>query len=417
MKCKAAISCLCAFLVLSGVATDQVIADSQVAVHPTLPMPSGRYSIGRQAFDWTDTTRADVFSADHTKYRELMVYIWYPAVRGANEKQAEYFPGANEIADDPAARQAMEDEFGENWKLMASGAITPHAVSGAASVKQPGGFPVVVFSHGYSSTTFSYIAQIENFVSHGYVVVAVEHTDAAGVIVFPGNRIRLFRNPPMAASAPKDPMQAMILSAEAGTQTGAEDVRFVLNMLAEKKTSLAGIINLNRVAAVGHSYGGTLSARACQLDTRIKACVSEDGSVNPVGAFFDYPDHAAFTQPFLLIEIENHPTDAELSRMHESRAQWNAYLAHQRKQLSACGPGSYLALVSKPGMGHASFSDGPVLNAAPGSKQAADALRNLELTESLELSFLDKTLKDKPAPLLDDAAKMPPGVKIERVGR
>lgn len=395
----------------------QAIVGHQGAAYPMLPTPSGKYSIGRQAFDWTDTTRADAFSTDRAKYRELMVYIWYPARRVAHAAQAEYFPGANELATDPAARQAMEDMFGPNWRLMASGAITSHAVTDARPVMQPGGFPVVLFSHGYTSTTFSYTAQIENFVSHGYVVVAIEHTYAAGIVVFPGNRIRLFREPARAASAPNDPMQAMILSAEKGTQTGAEDVRFVLNMLAEKKMPLAKIMNLGRVAAVGHSYGGTLSARACQLDTRIKVCVSEDGEVNPVGAFFDYSDHTALRQPFFLIEVGSHPADTELSRMHESRTRWNTYLAHQRGQLNACGPGSYLVLVSGPGMGHASFSDGPVLNAAPGSKQAADALRNLELTEGLELSFLNKTLKGEPAPLLDDAAKMPSGVKIERVGR
>jgi predicted dienelactone hydrolase len=417
MKCKARVLYLCVLVALSGVAKAQAAVNRNGADYPRLPAPSGKYAIGRQAFDWTDTTRVDPYSAGHAKHRELMVYIWYPALRPAHGARAEYFPAAKQLADNAAARKAMEDEFGANWRLMASGAIRPDAISDARPARQPGGFPVVLFSHGYSSTTFSYTAQIENFVSHGYVVVAIEHTDAAGIVVFPGNRIRLFRNPPMAASALKDLMQAMILSAEKGTQTGAEDVRFVLNMLAEKKTSLARIMDLNRVAAVGHSYGGTLSARACQLDARIKACLSEDGEVNPVGAYFDYPGHATFAQPFMLIEVESHPTDAELSRMHESRAQWDAYLAHEREQLDACGAGSYLALVSEPDMAHASFSDGPVLNTAAGSKQAADAVRNLELTESLELSFLDKTLKGKPAPLLDDAAKIPAGVKIERVGR
>jgi hypothetical protein len=35
----------------------------------------------------------------------------------------------------------------------------------------------------------------------------------------------------------------------------------------------------------------------------------------------------------------------------------------------------------------------------------------------VERSFLDKVLKREPAPLLDLAAKTPPGVKIEPVGR
>jgi predicted dienelactone hydrolase len=152
-------------------------------------------------------------------------------------------------------------------------------------------------------------------VSHGYVVVAIQHTDAAGVVVFTDGRIRLFHDAPPPPSPSKDPLQAMITQAEKGTQTGAEDVQFVLDTLSQEKTPLTKAMNLKRVAAVGHSYGGTLSARACQLDSRIKACISEDGEVNPVGAFFDYADHASFKQPFLLVEIDPHRTEIELSRM------------------------------------------------------------------------------------------------------
>ena len=42
-------------------------------------------------------------------------------------------------------------------------------------------------------------------------------------------------------------------------------------------------------SAVGHSAGGTVTARACQIDRRIKACISEDGEVNPVGASSTIP--------------------------------------------------------------------------------------------------------------------------------
>jgi hypothetical protein len=346
-----------------------------------------------------------------------MVCVWYPAQNSVSQPHAEYFPGASKLANNPAAQQAMENELGPNWRLMASGAITSHATTNAPPAVQPGGFPVVLFSHGYSATTFSYTVQIEDLVSHGYVVVAIEHTDAAGIVLFPDGRIRLFHDPPAPPSPPKDPLQAMIASAEVGTQTGGDDVRFVLDTLAKKKIPLAKVMDLSRVAAVGHSYGGTLTARACQLDTRIKACISEEGEVNPVGAFFDYPDHASLTQPFLLIEMNNHHTDAELARMGGSPARWNEYLARERQQLDACPAGSYHILLSGPGMTHATFSDGLLLSAVPGSPQAATALSNLLLTEKLDRSFLDKYLKNEPAPLLDQPAKIPSGVTVEHIGK
>jgi pimeloyl-ACP methyl ester carboxylesterase len=327
-----------------------------------------------------------------------------------------YFPSADDVEKNPVAQQAARDIFGGTWPQIVSGSIRSHAITNAPPVRGRTQFPVVLFSHGYSDTTFSYTAQIEYLVSHGYVVVAIEHTDAAGLVRFPDGRIRLFRDPPQSSPA-KEPLQAMIASAEVGTQTGAEDVRFVLDTLSAKTIPLAKMMDLNRVAAVGHSYGGTLTARACQIEPRIKACISEDGQVNPVGAFFDYPDHKPLRQPFLLIEIANHPTDAELARMKESRVQWDDFLKHEREQLDSCGAGSYYILLNRPHISHSSFSDGPILNAAPGSTQASIALENLLLIEKLERNFLNKYLKGKAAPLLDNTAMATPDVRVERVGR
>jgi hypothetical protein len=410
-----------AFLILSAVANAQVATSAQAAssaaVAPVLPTPSGPYSIGRQGYDLTDSSRADPFSPKENGHRELMVYVWYPVRHTNRQSTGEYVPRARQLDDNADARAAAQDEFGPRWPLIVSGSITSHAIADAPPVAHAGKFPVILFSHGISDTTFSYTAQIENFVSHGYVVVAIEHTDAAGVVLFPDNHIRLSRAVPAPPPVPKDPLQAMIASAQAGIQTGAEDLRFVLNELEKGILPVAKIMDFNRVAAVGHSYGGTLTARACQLDIRIKACISEDGEVNPVGAYFDYPDHASFKQPFLFLEIDQHPTDDLLARMHESRNQWEQYVTHEREQLNTCASGSYHVVLSRKGMTHASFSDGLLLSAAPGSIESSTALDNLSLTEALELSFLDKELKKAPAPLLDLATKTPSGVEVEKIGR
>jgi hypothetical protein len=68
-------------------------------------------------------------------------------------------------------------------------------------------------------------------------------------------------------------------------------------------------------------------------------------------------------------------------------------------------------------MTHASFSDGLLLSAVPGSIQATTALNNLLLTETIERSFLDKYLKNEPAPLLDQAGRLPSGVRVEHFGK
>jgi predicted dienelactone hydrolase len=402
-------------LLLFSIASRAQMPGQQPDASAELPVPSGSFAIGRSTLHLTDNARPDVFSSTPGKHRELMVYIWYPARPLPNAPSGEYFPYAGEIDKNPDSKQAALDMLGASWKQIVAGSLRSHAIPDAPPAAESERFPVILFSHGYSATTFSYTAQIEDFVSHGYVVVAVEHTDAAGLVRFPDHHVRLFRNPPAPPSA-TTPLQAMIASAKQGTQIGAEDLRFVLDALGKESFPLSKLIDLRHVAAVGHSYGGTVSARACQLDARIQACVSEDGEVNPVGAFFDYPDHASMKQPFLFIELAGRHTDAELARMGETRLQWNGFLAHEHEQIDQCGAGSYFVSLDRPGMAHSSFSDGPILNATDATL-ASVALANLRLTERLERSFLDKYLKGAPAPLLDQPDKAESGMIIERVGQ
>ena len=230
--------CCIAFLPIAGGA--QLPSQSAQAPANRPPVPAGPYGIGRTAFDWTDTARIDPYSKDSQSHRELMVYIWYPARVSREMEPGEYFPFASEVEENPTAREAAHDEFGDRWPQIAAGTIRSHAVDGAPVI--PGKrFPVILFSHGYSATTFSYTAQIEDFVSHGYVVVAIEHTGAAGLVRFVDGRVRLFQNSRTTSAPSTDPLQAMIASAEEGTQTGAEDDRFVLDRLHGRVGPLSSV--------------------------------------------------------------------------------------------------------------------------------------------------------------------------------
>lgn len=389
-------------------------ADSRSDVKRELPIPSGEYGVGRQALDLTENTHPDSPSSISGGHRELMVYIWYPAWKSSSQGGSDYFPFAAQINKDPKYKEAAHGIFGASWAMIVDGSIHAHAVPDARPVVGAQ-FPVVLFFPGYSSTTFSYTAQIENLVSYGYVVVAVEDTNGSGMVRFSDGRIGLLQSPPPSVSRSTDSLQAMIASAQQGTQTGAEHARYVLDAL-KGITTLSEIMNFSRVGVVGHSAGGTLAARACQIDPRIKVCISEDGEVNPVGAFFDYSDHNSMQQPILFIQVEHNPTDEELARMHESRTEWNEFLAHEQWQLRQCGKGSYLIRLHRPGMGHSSFSDGPLLSARD-NEQAAIALENLRQTEELEKVFLDKYLKDASTSIFGRTGTTLQGISIEPIDK
>src|SRR5271155_831715 len=80
-----------------------------------LPLPSGRFGIGRVGYDWTDSSRPDRYSAEPKLHRELMVYIWYPTTQNPEKIKGAYMPGAQQMDKAPEIQSQIRDEFGPNW--------------------------------------------------------------------------------------------------------------------------------------------------------------------------------------------------------------------------------------------------------------------------------------------------------------
>lgn len=117
--------CFFALLLFSSAAWAQ-IADQHLGVsgerpNRGLPFPSGKYAIGRQAFDWIDNARLDPFSSTSEKYRELMIYIWYPARPSSPTFWGEYLPFAGELDKNPSSQVVVRDMFGAIWQQIVTG--------------------------------------------------------------------------------------------------------------------------------------------------------------------------------------------------------------------------------------------------------------------------------------------------------
>jgi dienelactone hydrolase len=373
---------------------------------PQLPVPAGPFGVGRIGYEWIDTSRSDMHSADPLKHRDLMVYLWYPSPKRESGKLGVYLPGAIQMNGDPTVQPAMKAEFEGNWPFIVSGAISSHAIERAPVAKAPNKFPVVIFCHGNGGSSFEYTSLIEDMVSRGYVVAAVENTYVAAAVVFPDGRIiAAYHEPEPAGLSPEERFQRMVKGAGQLINTGASDVNFVMNKLTALNDSkaqnftLGGRLDLNRVAAMGHSSGGANATLACELDARFKACLSLEGQMPPIAAFPENPDGKMFTQPVLLLEV-----DHSGQRRGFNDAQNVEYLKKKEDQLNKCPAGSYDVLLKSAGLVHASFSDYPLLAANGQSSETELALHNLRLTESFILAFLDKNLKHAHEPLLDGEA-------------
>jgi dienelactone hydrolase len=386
---------------------------------PRLPGPSGPFGIGRVGYHWIDTTRPDRFSSDPQAHRELMVYLWYPTSQKSANDKGSYFPDAKQMDAVPEVQRRMRDDYGVNWPLIASGAIHSHAVDNAVAAKRPLKFPVIVLSHGLGGSGFGYTSLIEDLVSHGYVVAAIEHTYTAGAVVFPNGRIVLEHHdtvPPGLTA--EERFKRMAESAGAGITEGAADVRFTLGKLAGLNNGqadgspLTGRLDLGNVAAMGHSVGAEFAARACQLDARFKACVDLDGGMVPVSALPEYSDGATMKQPLLFLEAYHAG-----SKMFGTQEQLAAYFNKKEEQFkTCCPPGSFAVELRSAGMMHGSFSDDPLLEAGDRPSESAIALHNLDLIETFIRTFLDRTLQGGEAPLLTGSSAQPSEATIQKIG-
>jgi len=385
---------------------------------PKLPAPSGPFGIGRVGYDWVDLSRPDQDSATPKAYRELMVYFWYPTSQKSADTKGPYLPGAQRMDTLPEVQSRMRQEFGSNWPAMVSGAIFSHASERAPAAQNPGRFPVIIFSHGLGSTGFNYTCLIEDLVSRGYVVASVEHTHAALAVWFPDGRVILFHHesPPPGLSS-EERFKWMSAGASKLISEGAADVRFVLDRMTEMNSDpqhflLAGRLDLDRVAAMGHSAGAEFAARACQLDARFKACVDLDGGMVPVAALPDLGDGATMKQPLLFLEAF-HPE----SRMGGTAAQHAEYFKKKEQQLQTCRPGSYDVVLRSPGIAHPSFSDIPLLFAGQDDFPQRDAvLHNLDLIERFVREFLAKNFKQERAALLESGNAPIPEATVQPYG-
>jgi dienelactone hydrolase len=294
-----------------------------------------------------------------------MVYLWYPtAPNQDNSARGTYLPGAKDIDRAPGSTRIKEQVFGHFWPLVVSGEITSHAKENATLAKDKNPFPVILFSHGGGWTSFGYTGLIEDLVSHGYVVAAIEHTYEAAAVVFAEGKVTSYseENVHRMEKPPGASYDEMVENAmswiRARDDVFAADQRFALDQLVQlnkgdEKSRFAGQLDLRNVAAMGHSMGGQTAIRTCQLDERIKACVNLDGgSVD--GVLITYPRAVAPQQPVLYIEVPFMPLSEErLNELHLPKEEWTQeWRARVQTQLRQCPGGSYYALLTAPQLSH-----------------------------------------------------------------
>jgi pimeloyl-ACP methyl ester carboxylesterase len=193
--------------------------------------------------------------------------------------------------------------------------------------------------------------------SHGYIVVAINHTYYSGITVFPDGRV--VSNPEL-LTADRQWEQA--------EATVAQDVTFVIDQLeildaGDPGATLTRGLDLDRIGLMGFSLGGESAVLAGSRDDRIDAIVNEDGVIVP----------------------------ASIPRVEQPLM----FLSGQLLFPESGGP-DYSVLIR--GFDHPSFSDVVVL--FPGIGRVVPS-RSVKIVRAYVLAFFDEYLKGIDQPLLD----------------
>ena len=246
---------------------------------PELPMPSGPLTVGTLNVELTFPDRLEQYgpSPDATP-RRIVVQVWYPAQAMAGAEPGPWTDDLNLVGPAMSRRLGLPGFFLSHTRYSRS-----HSFENAAPLS--GLFPLVMYSHGWTGFRSIAVNQAESLASHGYVVVAADHTYGSVSTRFIDGTVVEFDPAALPDEATVEPE----VYAEAGVElvgTFAEDLTATLDAIAQGDSGafgeIARHIDLGLVGVYGHSTGGGAATQFCLSDERCKAVLGMDAWVEPV---------------------------------------------------------------------------------------------------------------------------------------
>lgn len=266
-----------------------------------LPEPSGPSGVGTARLLLLDASRSAFGGAGErgAEGRALLVRLWYPSAP-SDRQPAPYFLDAEqaELSLRTSPLPLPPDLF-ERTHGFARAHVEPAEPASSR--------PALILSSGWGAPVETYGALAEDFASQGYLVLGVNHPNGGGAVVLPDG------------SAPGlDP--ASINPDEPNNADWALDVAYVADWLATTPSAEAAHASVDaedrahvraalaqldpgRIAALGHSFGGSAAVRADAESATIAASANLDGAFVGDAARFGEsarslillsPEHPAF---------------------------------------------------------------------------------------------------------------------------
>ena len=367
------------------------------------PEPSGNYAIGTRYFVWEDSTRQETFTPDFYDKREIGVQVWYPATITEQDKPEVYWE------DSATMSKIWTNAQGLNFLpflLNHFNLVKTHSYPNVPVSDKKSLYPVLIFSHGYTSFNKAHTALMEKLASHGYIVFSISHPYETQFLIYPDKTIKgldrdnvefrkrvienqdtsytdLFRD---LEKVHKWEQQKTIYQKmykkfnywEKSAGIWLVDTRFCIDRLVVvNNLNFSGKLDLNRLGVMGWSYGGATAGLITIIDERIKAGINMDGW--QTGHLLE----TNINKPFMFMYSEHHGNT-------------NDFFFNQAK--------SEIYSLTIKNSKHTNFNDFALSNEwlgkLSGQLGTVNSRQCIEMINEYVLAFFDKYLKNKESELL-----------------
>lgn len=348
-----------------------------------LPRPTGTYSVGTSTVYMKDPSRTEDETEGSSSPRELMVQLWYPS-RESHSSVARY-------------RELREANFISSYQSLIE--TNSRLNAPIAATGKP--YPVILLNPSWRGRRTNYTFLAEELASHGYFVAAIDHTYNASRVAFPDGRVVLSKAA-LDIVVPDSSTSERVMNiwnTELVKWVGDEE--FVLNQLDTMNRSSSsrwhGLLDIQKVGAIGHSFGGAAATLFCAEDRRVLA------SVNMDGWFFNAIRKRGANQPLMAMDADSGAAVGKSGPEDDVESTLDARDSHDVED-SLQKWGGYQMEVR--GASHEDFSDQPLVSPLPqlAHRGSVSAGRIHSMVRAYVLAFFDKTLRNQDSKLLEGAS-------------
>lgn len=288
-----------------------------------VPNPTGPFSVARHVLPLTDNSRLDPY-APSPQPRKILVSFYLPVREKCVTERVPYMT------------PAIAEEYGQMAVQIGlpNDTFTKFTVDYCNLKKMVScsrqNYPVAIFSPGLGNSRLIYGVRAQSLASHGYIVVSIDHPYDAltefpdGTIIQPVD-ISDDDDSQLSKDVAVSFLSSFLETKRSPSQVRRDDISFLVDQLHNKTLigsllrRYPGALDLNHIAVIGHSIGGTAAAAVAAYDIRVLGGANLDGRlVNPILS-------SGLSKPFLQLGRQNHTAEDPT---------WNQFWPHLKGKKS-----------------------------------------------------------------------------------